>query len=61
MSLSSHLQGLYTESEKQGKILNERQLIVSDPPVNINISRIEEEKKELKNDALPNSMTLIPF
>jgi hypothetical protein len=33
----------------------------ANPPVNVSNPRIEEEKKELKNNSLPNSMTLIPF
>ena len=61
MSLSAHLQGLYPQSENLGEKLTEIQLKRSDPPVDVNISRILEEKNKLKNNALPNSMTLIPF
>ena len=61
VSLSSHLQGLYPESENQGEYLTETQLKTSDPPVNVSKTRIIEEKNELKNNALPNSMTIIPF
>lgn len=61
VSLSSHLQGLYPESESQGEYLTETQLKTSDPPVDVSKTRIIEEKNELKNNALPNSMTIIPF
>ena len=61
LSLSSHLQGLYPQSEKLGRNLTEAQLKNANPPVNVSNPRMEEEKKELKNNSLPNSMTLIPF
>ena len=61
LSLSSHLQGLYPPNEDLGEDLNEKQLINSDPPVNVSDSRLEKEKEELKTNALPNSMTFIPF
>ena len=60
-SLSSHLQGLYPQSEKLGRILTNSQLETSDPPVDVNYSRIIQEKTELDNCALPNYMTLIQF
>ena len=61
LSISAHLQGLYPQSENLGEILTEVQLKRSDPPADVNNSRILEEKNKLKNNALPNSMTLIPF
>ena len=61
VSLSAHLQGLYPQEESLGEKLTEVQLERSDPPVNVTNSRILEEKNKLKNNALPNSMTLIPF
>ena len=60
-SLSSHLQGLYPQSEKLGRTLTDTQLITSDPPVEVSNSRIIQEKNELNNCALPNYMTLVPF
>lgn len=61
VSLSSYLQGLYPQSEKLGNNLTEVQLKNGNPPVNVSNPRIEKEKNELKNNSLPNSMTLIPF
>ena len=61
MSLHSHLQGLYPQSEKLGDYLTEEQLEMANPPVNVNYSRIQEEYAYLGNDALPNRMTVIPF
>ncbi len=61
VSLSSHLQGLYPESENKGEYLTEAQLKTSNPPCDVSNTRIIEEKNELKNNALPNSMTIIPF
>ena len=61
MSLSSHLQGLYPQNENLGEYLTETQLKRSNPPVDVNNSRIEEEKNKLQNNALPHSMTFIPF
>ena len=60
-SLSSHLQGLYPQNEKLGKTLTNIQLKTSDPPVELNDSRIIQEKNELDNSALPDYMTIIPF
>ena len=60
-SLSSHLQGLYPQSEKLGKYITDNQLKTSDPPVELSHSRIIQEKNELKDSALPNYMTLVPF
>ena len=57
LSLSSHLQGLYPQSEKLGRNLTEAQLRNANPPFNVSNPRMEEEKKELKNNSLPNSMT----
>jgi len=61
MSLIAHLQGLYPQSEKLGDVLNEKQLKNSNPPFNLNYSRINEEYDLLKNYALPDCMTVIPF
>ena len=60
-SLSSHLQGLYPPNENLGENLNELQISRSDPPVNISDSTIEQKKKNLNNDSLPNSMVFILF
>jgi len=61
VSLSAHLQGLFPQTEGLGEKLTKVQLNRSDPPVDVNNSRILEEKNELKNNALPYSMSLIPF
>ena len=61
MSLHSHLQGLYPQSEKLGDYLTEEQLEMANPPINVNYPRIQEEYSYLQNDALPNRMTVIPF
>ena len=60
-SLSSHLQGLYPQSEQLGRTLTDTQLKTSDPPFKLNYSRIIQEKNELDKCALPNYMTIIPF
>ena len=60
-SISAHLQGLYPPNKNLGETLNEKQINNSDPPVNVEDSRIIKEKTELANNALPNSMTVIPF
>ena len=60
ISALSHLQGLYPQKQNLGEILNDNQKENSFPPINI-----DEEMKNiidgLKNDALPDSMTLIPI
>ena len=61
MNLSSHLQRLYPPNENLSEVLNEKQLINSAPPVNINDTRIQKEKSELEKYSLPNSKVLIPF
>ena len=61
MSLLSHLQGLYPQSEKLGDNLTEAQSNDSNPPVNVNYSRISEEFSYLQNDALPQRMTTVYF
>ena len=61
MSLSSHLQGLYPPNKDLGENLNDNQLAKSNPPVDTSNSQIQEEKRNLGNNVLPNSMTLIPF
>ena len=61
MSLSSHLQGLYPPNKDLGENLNDNQLAKSNPPVDTSNSQIQEEKGNLGNNVLPNSMTLIPF
>ena len=43
MSLQSHLQGLYPQSEKLGDSLTEEQLKMSNPPLDINYPKIKEE------------------
>ena len=60
-SLSSHLQGLYPQSEQLGRTLTDTQLKTSDPPFKVDNSRITQEKNELDKCSLPNYMTLIPF
>ena len=60
-SLSSHLQGLYPQSEQLGRTLTDTQLKTSDPPFKVDNSRIIQEKNELDKCSLPNYMTLIPF
>lgn len=61
MSVSSQLQGLYPQTENLGEILNEGQLKNSNPPININYSRIDNELKFLENNSLPYRMTIVPF
>jgi hypothetical protein len=61
MSIHSHLQGLYPQSEKLGDYLTEEQLEMANPPVNVNYPRIQEEYSYLQNDALPSRMTVISF
>lgn len=61
MSVISQLQGLYPQTEKLGDTLNDKQLNNSNPPFNLNYSRINEEYDLLKNYALPDCMTVIPF
>lgn len=61
MSVSSHLQGLYPQNKNLGYILNEKQLKNSNPPIDLSYEEIQEEIKELQNNALPHNMTVIPF
>ena len=61
MSVISQLQGLYPQSLKLGDVLNDIQINNSNPPFNLNYSLINEEKNLLKNYALPDCMTVIPF
>ena len=61
VSVLSQLQGLYPQKHRLGEILNESQLKMSNPPININYQNIQEEITELNDNALPESMTLIPF
>ena len=61
MSILSHLQGLYPQSEKLGDVLNETQLNTSNPPVFYEYERINNELDLLQNYALPDCMTVIPF
>jgi len=61
VSVLSQLQGLYPQKKGLGEILNEEQLKKSNPPVNINYNNIQEEITALNNNALPETMTLIPL
>ena len=61
VSVLSQLQGLYPQKHRLGEILNESQLKMSNPPININYKNIQEEITELNDNALPETMTLIPF
>ena len=61
VSVLSQLQGLYPQKERLGEILNEPQLKMSNPPININNKNIQEEITELNDNALPETMTLIPL
>ena len=61
MSLHAHLQGLYPQSERLGDCLTQEQLEMSNPPIDTNYPQIQEEITNLQYDALPNSMTVIPF
>ena len=61
MSLHAHLQGLYPQSERLGDCLTQEQLEMSNPPIDTNYPKIQEEITNLQYDALPNSMTVIPF
>ena len=60
-SVLSQLQGLYPQKQRLGEILNESQLKLSNPPININYKNIQEEISELNDNALPESMTIIPL
>lgn len=55
------MQRLYPQNEKLGDILSDKLLNNSNPPFNLNYSRINEEYVLLKNYALPDWMTVIPF
>ena len=62
LSISSQLQGLYPMSSKAGYTLNEEQIKVSNPPVNINsYEDIQKEIENLNISSLPNFMTIIPI
>ena len=60
-SALSQLQGLYPQKQRLGEILNESQLKFSNPPINIDNKIIQEEITELNDNALPETMTLIPL
>jgi hypothetical protein len=59
-SVSSQLQGLYPQSIKKGEIIRDDQEPYARPQVNINYTKIDEEKEKLGNNALPNSMIIAP-
>ena len=62
LSISSQLQGLYPMSSKAGDTLNEEQIKVSNPPVNItSYEEIQTEIDNLNISSLPNYMTIIPI
>ena len=61
MSVIPQLHGLYSQSLKLGDVLNDFQINNSNSPFNLNYSLINAEKNLLKNYALPDCMTVIPF
>ena len=61
VSVLSQLQGLYPQKQRLGEILNESQLKMSNPPINIDYKNIQDEITELNDNALPETMTLIPL
>ena len=62
LSISSQLQGLYPMSSKAGYTLNEEQIRVSKPPVDIDsCEEIELEIEKLNYSSLPNYMSIIPI
>ena len=61
MSVCSHLQGLFPQSEKLGENLTESHSKKAYPPVNVYNTRIQEELELLQYKALYNCMTKVPF
>jgi acid phosphatase/lysosomal acid phosphatase/prostatic aicd phosphatase len=61
VSVLSQLQGLYPQKQRLGEILNESQLKMSNPPIIIDYKNIQDEITELNDNALPETMTLIPL
>ena len=60
-SMTAQLQGLYPMSEKIGDKLKQEQLNISYYPIDINCEDIQNEINSLKDSALPNYMTIIPY
>ena len=60
VSCSSQLQGLYPQKDLKGEILNNDQIDIAYPRVNINYDEIIEEIKNLGNYSLPYNMILSP-
>ena len=61
-SVNSQIQGLYPPYLNQGQTLTAEQEEVAVPPCSINYDNIDENlRKSLENNALPNSMTVIPI
>lgn len=61
LSMTSQLQGLYPISQKSGEELNEEQLKKSKPPLDIKYDEITEELSRIKNNSLPDFMTIVPI
>ena len=61
VSVSSQLQGLYPQLDKEGEILTNEQIESACPQVDINNEKIQKEIENLGNSALPNYMILAPI
>ena len=61
LSMASQLQGLYPISSKLGETINQDQIKMALPQINVSCEEIDQEIKNLKDSALPNYMTLIPI
>ena len=61
LSMTSQLQGLYPMYEKTGEMLNEQQLEKSLPPIDIDYDELADELTRIKNNSLPDFMSIIPI
>ena len=61
LSMSSQLQGLYPISSKSGEILTQEQIQNAYPQVNVSCDEIKQEIENMKDNALPDYMTVIPI
>ena len=61
LSMASQLQGLYPISSQKGEKLNQEQIKMTLPQVNVSSYEIQQEIENLNDSALPNYMTLIPI
>ena len=61
LSMASQLQGLYPISSKSGEILTQEQIQNAYPQVNVSCDEIKQEIENMKDNALPDYMTVIPI